>query len=82
MEKPKNIQSSTSNIPTAMSLESRYFYFFRHYKLGAIYKTQAIHSDAALLKCLKETHWRMDQLVYEGKETINPYLLNLLSQEG
>ena len=65
-----------------MIMESRYFYFFRHYKLGAIYKTQAVNSDVALLKCLRETQWPMEWLVYEGKEIINPYLLNFLSQEG
>lgn len=76
-----NIQSSTTIVPTAMSLESKYFYFFRHFKLGAIYKTQAIHSDAALMKCLMETHWRMDQLVYEGKEQIPPGLMDRLTRE-
>jgi len=59
-------------------LEKNHLNFFRHYKLGAIYKTQALNSDIALIKCLKETHWPVETLVYEGKDTISPNLLNLI----
>lgn len=43
-------------------------YFFRHGRLGAIYKTKAINSDVALEKCLDETGWKRSFLLYEGKE--------------
>ncbi len=59
-------------------LESDYLYFFRNARLGAIYPTPALHSDFALLKCLRVTQWRMGQIIYEGKDRVPKSLRNCL----
>lgn len=69
-----NAQAETAN-------ESAFVYFFRHHKLGAVFMTPAINSDDALLKCLRETHWPMEQLVYEGKDTVSLGLLARLKRQ-
>ena len=62
-------------------METKNIFFFRHFKQGTVYNTPAVNSDVALIKCLKDTNWRMDQLVYEGKQTISPSLLESLNRE-
>lgn len=59
-------------------MESDYLYFFRNGRLGVIYPTQALHSDFALMKCLKVTQWRIAQITYEGKDRIPKSLQNRL----
>ena len=59
------------NQPSADSrTKSHYLYFFRDDKTGSLYETQAVNSDQALLKCLYETKWRMETILYEGKEPV------------
>ena len=53
-------------------MRTDYLYFFRHDRTGSLYKTQAINSDNALLKCLHETKWKMEAILYEGKDIPPP----------
>jgi len=48
-----------------------YLYYFRNLCLDTVYKTRAVDSDEALLKCLQDTKWLMEAIIYEGK-TIAP----------
>ena len=51
-----------------------YLYNFRNLCLDTVYKTRANDSDEALLKCLQETKWLMEAIIYEGK-TLAPIAL-------
>jgi hypothetical protein len=49
---------------------TQYLYFFRDDRTGSLFETQAVNSDRALLKCLRETKWKMELILYEGKEAL------------
>ncbi|MGH7740367.1 MAG: hypothetical protein ACREL1_09510 [bacterium] len=49
---------------------TNHLYFFRHARTGSLYQALSPDSDRALLKCLHETKWKMDVILYEGKEIL------------
>lgn len=41
-------------------------FYFRNSKTGDLCEIQAENSDKALLLCLKNTDWKMTEILYEG----------------
>lgn len=60
-------------------MERTHIYFFRNGRHKAIYQTYAANSDLALMKCLEETHWKMSEIIYEGKDLSAISLQNLFA---